>query len=80
MADWQTQRHERQIRLEANRYASGKLVSPENTKALLEAVIPPAIVSASKATIRSKLIFLPRLCRAHPRLPARPRADGVGLR
>ncbi|MGC2223087.1 MAG: malonate decarboxylase subunit alpha [Methylocella sp.] len=43
MADWQKQRHERQIRLdEANRYASGKLASPENTKALLEAVIRPS--------------------------------------
>jgi malonate decarboxylase alpha subunit len=40
MADWQKQRHERQTRLnEANRYASGKLVSPESAKALLEAVI-----------------------------------------
>src|SRR5271155_1126768 len=42
MADWQKQRRERQSRLdEANRYANGKLVSPENTKALLEAVIRP---------------------------------------
>ena len=40
MADWQKKRHERRARLEeANRYASGKLVSPENVKALLEAVI-----------------------------------------
>jgi malonate decarboxylase alpha subunit len=42
MAEWQKQRHEREARLnEAGRYASGKLVSPENTKALLEAVIHP---------------------------------------
>jgi len=42
MAEWDEQRHERQARLnEASRYASGKLVSPENTKALLETVIRP---------------------------------------
>jgi len=40
MTNWEKQRHERQVRLdEANRYASGKLVSSENAKALLEAVI-----------------------------------------
>jgi malonate decarboxylase alpha subunit len=40
--EWHKQRHEREARLnEAGRYASGKLVSPENTKALLEAVIRP---------------------------------------
>jgi malonate decarboxylase alpha subunit len=42
MAEWQKQREERQSRLnEANNYASGKMVSPENAKALLEAVIRP---------------------------------------
>jgi malonate decarboxylase alpha subunit len=42
MTDWQKQRRERQVRLdEASRYASGKLVSPENAKALLEALIRP---------------------------------------
>jgi hypothetical protein len=31
VADWQKQRHERQVCLDAaNHYASGKLVSPEN--------------------------------------------------
>jgi malonate decarboxylase alpha subunit len=40
MAEWQKQRQDRQGRLdEASRYASGKLVSPEHAKALLEAVI-----------------------------------------
>jgi malonate decarboxylase alpha subunit len=40
--EWQKQRKDRQARLdEASRYASGKRVSPENTKALLEAVIRP---------------------------------------
>src|SRR5277367_1202986 len=42
MTEWQKQRHERQVRLDAaNHYASGKLVSSENAKALLEAVIRP---------------------------------------
>jgi malonate decarboxylase alpha subunit len=40
MTDWHKQRRERQARLdEANRFASGKIVSPGNMKALLEAVI-----------------------------------------
>jgi malonate decarboxylase alpha subunit len=40
MAEWQKERLERQARLDAaTGYASGKLVSAENTKALLEAVI-----------------------------------------
>jgi malonate decarboxylase alpha subunit len=40
MTDWHKQRRERQARLdEANRFASGKMVSPGNMKALLEAVI-----------------------------------------
>jgi malonate decarboxylase alpha subunit len=40
MTDWHKQRHERQARLDqANRFASGKMVSPENARALLEAVI-----------------------------------------
>jgi malonate decarboxylase alpha subunit len=40
MTDWRKQQHERQARLDqANRFASGKMVSPENAKALLEAVI-----------------------------------------
>jgi malonate decarboxylase alpha subunit len=39
---WQKQRRERNLRLEAGfRYASGKMVTPENAKALLEAVIRP---------------------------------------
>jgi malonate decarboxylase alpha subunit len=42
MTDWQKQRSERSIRLGAgSRYASGKMVSPESAKALLEAVIRP---------------------------------------
>ena len=42
MAQWQKQRSERQSRLEAaSKYSDGKLVSAENTKALLEAVIRP---------------------------------------
>jgi malonate decarboxylase alpha subunit len=42
MIDWQKQRHERQVRLDkASRYASGKLVSPQDAKALLEAAIRP---------------------------------------
>ena len=42
MADWQKQRRERNLRLEAgSRYASGKVVPPESAKALLEAVIRP---------------------------------------
>src|SRR5271155_5132860 len=40
--DWQRQRTERRVRLEAgSRYASGKLVPPEKAKALLEAVVHP---------------------------------------
>src|ERR1700722_8737642 len=40
MTDWRKQQHERPARLDqANRFASGKMVSPENAKALLEAVI-----------------------------------------
>jgi malonate decarboxylase alpha subunit len=40
MTDWQKQRGERNLRLEAgSRYATGKMVKPENAKALLEAVI-----------------------------------------
>ena len=42
MTDWQKQRSERNLRLEAgSRYATGKMVTPENAKALLEAVIRP---------------------------------------
>src|SRR6266851_2174115 len=42
MTDWQKQRSERNLRLEAgSRYATGKIVTPENAKALLEAVIRP---------------------------------------
>lgn len=42
MAQWQKQRSERQSRLEAaSKYSDGKLVSAENTKALLEAVVRP---------------------------------------
>jgi malonate decarboxylase alpha subunit len=42
MTDWQKQRSERNLRLEAgSRYASGKMVTPENAKALLEGVIRP---------------------------------------
>jgi malonate decarboxylase alpha subunit len=42
MTDWQKQRNERNVRLEAgSRCASGKLVPPENAKALLEAVVRP---------------------------------------
>jgi malonate decarboxylase alpha subunit len=40
--DWDKQRSERNLRLEAgSRYASGKMVTPENAKALFEAVIRP---------------------------------------
>src|SRR6202453_3875605 len=42
MTDWKKQRSERNARLNAgSRYASGKIVPPENAKALLEAVIRP---------------------------------------
>jgi malonate decarboxylase alpha subunit len=42
MTDWQKQRSERDVRLDAgSRYASGKMVPPESAKALLEAVIRP---------------------------------------
>jgi malonate decarboxylase alpha subunit len=42
MTDWRKQRSERSIRFGAgSRYASGKMVSPESAKALLEAVIRP---------------------------------------
>ncbi len=42
MADWQKQRAERQRRLAAaSRLAKLKIVSPENTKSLLEAVVRP---------------------------------------
>jgi malonate decarboxylase alpha subunit len=42
MAEWQKQREQRQRRLEAAQHiASGKLVTPEKAKALLEAVIRP---------------------------------------
>jgi malonate decarboxylase alpha subunit len=42
MTEWQKQRSERAARLEAgSRYATGKLVPPENAKSLLEAVIRP---------------------------------------
>src|SRR5215831_12898935 len=40
MAEWQKQRQERQARLnDASRYATGKLVSQENARALLETII-----------------------------------------
>ncbi len=42
MSQWRKQRAERQSRLEAaGKYAHGKLVSAENTKALLEALVRP---------------------------------------
>ena len=42
MTDWQKQRSRRNRRLEAgSRCATGKMVTPENAKALLEAVIHP---------------------------------------
>jgi malonate decarboxylase alpha subunit len=42
VTDWRKQRSERDDRLEAgSRFASGKMVPPENAKALLEAVIRP---------------------------------------
>src|SRR6185436_19304197 len=42
MTDWQKQRSERDVRLDAgSRHARGKMVSPESAKALLEAVIRP---------------------------------------
>jgi malonate decarboxylase alpha subunit len=42
VSQWQKQRGERQSRLQAaGKYARGKLVSAENTKALLEAVVRP---------------------------------------
>jgi malonate decarboxylase alpha subunit len=42
VTDWQKQRGERRRRLEAaSKFAKGKLVSPQNTKALLEAVVRP---------------------------------------
>jgi malonate decarboxylase alpha subunit len=42
VAQWQKQRSERQTRLQAaGKHASGKLVSAENTTALLEAVVRP---------------------------------------
>jgi malonate decarboxylase alpha subunit len=42
MTNWQKQRSERDTRLNAgSRYASGKIVPPESSKALLEAVIRP---------------------------------------
>jgi Malonate decarboxylase, alpha subunit, transporter len=42
MTKWRKQRSERSIRLDAgSRHASGKMVSPESAKALLEAVIRP---------------------------------------
>ncbi len=38
MTDWQKQRSEQSIRLDSgSRYASGKMVSPESTKALVDA-------------------------------------------
>ena len=42
MSQWRKQRVERQSRLQAaGKYARGKLVSAENTKALIEAVVRP---------------------------------------
>jgi malonate decarboxylase alpha subunit len=42
MTDWQKQRSERDVRLDAgSRYARGKMVPPESATALLEAVIHP---------------------------------------
>ena len=42
MTEWQKQRSERNARLKTgSRYADGKMVSPENAKALLEAVVRP---------------------------------------
>jgi len=42
MMDWQKQRSDRNLRLEAgSRYATGKMVPPESAKALLEAIIHP---------------------------------------
>src|SRR5215467_4911475 len=42
MTGWEKQRSERKLRIEAgSRYAIGKMVTPENAKALLEAIIRP---------------------------------------
>jgi malonate decarboxylase alpha subunit len=42
VSQWRKQRGERQSRLQAaGKYARGKLVSAENAKALLEAVVRP---------------------------------------
>ena len=42
MTEWQKQRSERKRRLEAaSKYAKGKLVSPQDAKSLLEAVVRP---------------------------------------
>jgi len=42
MTDWQTQKHERQIRLDAGgKFAIGKMVAANETTALLESVIRP---------------------------------------
>jgi hypothetical protein len=61
MAEWQKQRHERQARLnEASRYARGKLVTPRIPKPSSKRLSVLVTAFASKATIRSRPIFLPR--------------------
>jgi malonate decarboxylase alpha subunit len=42
MTEWHKQHSERNVRLDAGScYASGKMVSPDSAKALLEAIIRP---------------------------------------
>jgi malonate decarboxylase alpha subunit len=58
-AELHKQRKERQARLdEASCYASGKRVSPENTKALLEAVIRPGDRACLEGDNQNKADFL----------------------
>jgi malonate decarboxylase alpha subunit len=65
MTNWKKQRDDRQARLDAaQRYASGKLVTPENTKAMLEAVIRPGDRVCLEGDNQSRPIFLPRLWQA----------------
>lgn len=65
MTEWQKQRSERTARLEAgSRYATGKVVLPESTQALLEAVIRPGDRVCLEGDNQKKPISSPRFWQA----------------
>jgi malonate decarboxylase alpha subunit len=58
MADWQSEQRARDERIAAgSKVAAGKMVAPEDTTALLEAVIGPGDRICLEATTRSRRTF-----------------------